>query len=479
MAHLHELSLVEASARIASGSLTPLELTEAVLARIAAVDGVVGAFVTVTAEEALREAALATAEIAVGAYRGPLHGIPVAYKDLIDTAGVATTASSRVREHHVPEADAAVVDALKRAGMVMVGKTHTHEFAYGGVTPTTRNPWDPGRMVGGSSGGSAAAVSYGGALAAVGTDTAGSIRIPASLCGVVGFKPTYGRVSRTGVASLAWSLDHVGPLARTVTDAAWMLNAMAGHDVRDPGSATAQVQDFAAGIDDGVEGLRLGIPINYFTERIDPETARMVAAAVATLVEQGAVAVPMEIPQAEHFGAVITGIMMPEASAYHRRTLRDTPELYTDEVRGLLEVGETILATDYIDALRFRQSLKAAWRDAVVALDVDVVVTPTVFTTALPADDPVYRWDDGRVDTASVGYGRLSIPGNLFGLPTLQVPCGFSTSGLPVGLQIMGRPFADQTVLRVGRSVERVQAASAGEDWAAPHMVPARAPGLQ
>ena len=458
MPELCDLTLSEASDLIASREVTPLELTESALARIDDVDRRVGAFVTVTADAAREAAVRATAEIAAGRARGPLHGLPIAVKDLIDTAGVLTTSSSAVRADHVPAADAAVVGALHRAGMIMVGKTHTHEFAYGGVTPTTRNPWDLSRMVGGSSGGSAAAVSYGAAAAAIGTDTAGSIRIPASLCGVVGLKPTFGRVPRVGVASLSWSLDHVGPLTRTVTDAALVLNAIAGHDARDPGSSRAAVPDFTEGIDDGVVGLRVGIPTNYFTERIDPETEHAVQAAVLRLEGLGAVVVPVRVPHAERFGAVITGIMMPEASAYHRRMLRETPELYTDEVRTLLEVGETILATDYIDALRFRQVMREAWRDMMST--VDVVVAPTVFTTALPAEDPEYRWPDGRTDTASVGYGRLAIPANLFGLPTLQVPCGFSDGGLPIGLQIMGRPFDERTVLAVGRSVERTSGAA-------------------
>lgn len=453
MTELCDLSLSEASALIATRSITPLELTESALARIDSAEGRIGAFVTVTADAALAAATTATAEIAGGSLRGPLHGIPVALKDLIDLAGVPTTASSAVREHHVPTADAAVVEALRRAGAVMVGKTHTHEFAYGGVTPTTRNPWDTTRMVGGSSGGSAAVVGYGGVAAALGTDTAGSIRIPASLCGVVGLKPTFGRVSRVGVASLAWSLDHVGPLTRTVRDAALVLTAIAGHDPRDPGSSRTPVPDLTQGLDDGVEGLRVGVPENYLTERIDPETEHAVQAAVRRLEGLGAVVEPVRVPHAERFGAVITGIMMPEASSYHRRMLRETPELYTEEVRSLLEVGGTILATDYIDSLRFRQLMTAAWRDAMQA--VDVVVAPTVFTTALPADDPVYRWPDGRVETASVGYGRLAIPANLFGLPTVQVPCGFSEGGLPIGLQIMGRPFDERTVLTVGRSVEQ------------------------
>lgn len=449
----YELSLAEASARIASGDLTPLELTESALARIDAVEDRVHAFAVVTADRARAQAERATAEIRQGIHRGPLHGIPVGIKDLMNTAGVPTTSSSKVRRHFVPDTDAAVVDALTRAGMVMVGKTHTHEFAYGGVTPTTRNPWGLDRMAGGSSGGSAAAVSYGGVLAALGSDTGGSIRIPASFCGTVGLKPTFGRVSRHGVASLAWSLDHVGPLTRNVTDAALVLNAIAGYDPRDPGSANREVPDYTSGLDDGVHGVRIGIPTTFFTEDLDADTDRAVNTAVAVLEDLGAVVVPVRIPLAEHLAAVITGIMMPEASAYHRRALRETPELFTEEVRSLLEVGETILATDYIDALRFRQMMKDAWKDMMQA--VDVVIAPTVLTPALPAEDTERLRPDGSSEEANVEFGRLSIPANLLGLPSLQVPCGLSADGLPLGLQIMGKPFAEHTVLTVGRAYER------------------------
>lgn len=448
----YELSLSEASASIASGELTPLELTESALARIEAVEERVNAFATVTADVALAQAKLATAEIEQGNYRGPLHGIPVGIKDLINTAGIPTTSSSKVREHFIPDANAAVVDALTAAGMVMVGKTHTHEFAFGGVTPTTRNPWNLAKIPGGSSGGSGAAVAYGGVLAALGSDTGGSIRIPASLCGTVGLKPTYGRVSRYGVASLSWSLDHVGPLTRNVTDAALVLNAIAGYDPRDPGSANVAVPDFTRGMDAGVTGVRIGIPVNYFTEKLDYETEQAVKTAVQVLEGLGAVVVPVEIPQAGYLKAVEWGIMMPEASAYHRRALRETPQLFTEEVRGLLEVGETVLATDYIDALRFRQLMKAAWKEMMQA--VDVIIAPTVFAPALPADDPVHYWPDGSTEGATDGYVRLSIPANLFGLPSLQVPCGFSTSGLPLGMQIMGKPFAEAAILAVGRAYE-------------------------
>ncbi|KNC19759.1 amidase [Arthrobacter sp. RIT-PI-e] len=450
----YELPLTEASAALASGELTPLELTQSALARIDAVEPRVHAFATVTADLALEQAERATAEIRQGRHRGPLHGIPVGIKDLINTAGVPTTASSKVRQHHIPDSDAAVVQKLADAGMVMVGKTHTHEFAYGGVTPTTFNPWDLTRMTGGSSGGSAAAIAYGGVLVALGSDTGGSIRIPASFCGTVGLKPTYGRVSRTGVASLAWSLDHVGPLTRNVTDAALVLNAIAGYDPRDTGSANRAVPDFTDGIDDGVHALRIGVPTNFFTEDLDADTDQAVRTAVRVLEDQGAVVVPVEIPHVEHLGAVIAGIMMPEASAYHRRALRETPELFTEQVRGLLEVGETILATDYIDALRFRQLMKEGWKE--LMRSVDVIIAPTVLCPALPAEDTERSRPDGSSEDAGVEFGRLSIPANLFGLPSLQVPCGFSADGLPLGLQIMGRPFAEQTVLRVGRAYERV-----------------------
>ena len=448
----YELSMSEASSQIASGKLTPVALTESALARIAAVDGPINAFATLTADVALAQAKAATTEIENGNYRGPLHGIPVGVKDLINTAGIATTSSSKVRANYVPDTDAAVVSSLAAAGMVLIGKTHTHEFAFGATTPTTRNPWDSTKVPGGSSGGSGALVGYGGALAALGSDTGGSIRIPAALCGTVGLKPTYGRVSRVGVASLSWSLDHVGPLTRNVTDAALVLNAIAGYDVRDPGSANVVVPDFAAGIDRGVKGLRVGIPTSYFTESIDPETSVAVSAGIAVLEGLGAIVTEVTIPYAEQIPAVEWAICYPEASAYHRKSLRETPELYTDEVRLSLEVGEAILATDYIDALRMRGLIKQAWKE--MMSDIDVLIAPTVFNPALPADDPTKHWPDGTTESAMAGYVRTSIPANIVGVPSLQVPCGFSSEGLPLGMQIMGKPFDESTILAVGKAFE-------------------------
>lgn len=449
----YKLSLAGASKAIATGELTPLELTQSVLKRIGLVDDVVGAFATVTVDRALDQAKAATAEIEQGNYRGPLHGIPVAVKDLINTAGIPTTCSSRVRENYTPSESAAVVDAIEAAGMVLIGKTHTHEFALGGITPATRNPWNTSCIPGGSSGGSAAAVAYGGCLVALGTDTGGSIRIPAALCGTVGLKPTFGRVSRAGVASVSWSLDHVGLLTRNVTDAALVMNVLSAYDQRDPGSVSELVPDFAAAIEEGVEGVRIGIPLNWYTDDVDPETSDAVAKAVKTLEGLGGMVVPVTVPLAEHLVATAYAIMMPEASAYHRRAMRETPDLFTEDVRGLLEVGETILATDYIDGLRLRQLIQNAWRD--MMQEVDIIIAPTSFTPALPAADPIKYWPDGSTETAMDGFCRLSVAANLTGLPALQVPAAFSEDGLPIGMQIIGKPFAETKILAVGRAFEK------------------------
>lgn len=448
----YELSLTDASAAIAAGELSPLELTESALSRAEAVEPLIHAFAVITGEVALQQARKAGEEIAGGTYRGPLHGIPLGVKDLYNTAGIATTSSSRVREHYVPEFDSAAVASLAGAGMVLLGKTHTHEFAFGAVTPTTRNPWDPSTIPGGSSGGSGAAVASGSCLVALGSDTGGSIRIPAALCGTVGLKPTYGRASRFGVASLSWSLDHVGPLTRNVTDAALVLNVMAGYDSRDPASVDVPVPDFAADLDRGIDGLRIGVPSNFYTEYVDPEVLSAVAAAAAVLEQNGAQLVEVKIPYADRVRAAEWGIMMPEASSYHRHALRATPELFTPEVRALLEVGETILATDYVDALRVRQLMKQAWQ--AMFADIDVLLAPSVPAPAVSAEDPFVRWPDGTVEAATDAMVRLSAPANLTGLPAVSVPCGFSSAGLPLGMQIIGRPFDESTILTVARTYE-------------------------
>jgi aspartyl-tRNA(Asn)/glutamyl-tRNA(Gln) amidotransferase subunit A len=450
----YELTISEASERIRTKELSPIELAESVLSRIAAVDEKVGAFAAVTADRARDDAATAEAEIARGGYRGPLHGIPAGIKDLYETAGIATTSSSAVRADYVPERDSAVAERLGAAGTVLVGKTHTHEFAYGAITPTTRNPWDLTRIPGGSSGGSAAAIAAGECLLGMGSDTGGSIRIPASICGTVGLKPTYGRVSRRGVASLSWSLDHVGPLTKTVRDAAVVMNSIAGYDRSDPASVNVPVPDFSARLTAGVANLTVGVPTNYFTDRVDPEVTEAVASAVGVLESLGARVQPVTLPMTDYILPAEWGLMMPEASAYHQRMLREKAALYTEDVRTFLEAGEFMLATDYINAQRARTLIQQSWRDLFSTLD--VLVAPTIATVAAPADDPMVAWPDGTSESATETYVRFSAPANVTGLPSLSVPCGFSTNGLPIGMQIMGKPFNEPLLFAVGEAYEHV-----------------------
>lgn len=454
--HAYELTIAEASEKIRAKELSPVELTESVLSRIDAVEEKITAFATVTADVARAAAAAAEAEIAAGEYRGPLHGIPVGIKDLYETAGIATTSSSAVRADHVPTQDSAVVEKLTAAGTVMVGKTHTHEFAYGAITPTTRNPWDLEKIPGGSSGGSGAAVAAGECMVGMGSDTGGSIRIPASVCGTVGLKPTYGRVSRRGVASLSWSLDHVGPLTRTVRDTALVMNAIAGYDRSDPACVEVPVPDFTADLDTGVAELIVGVPTNFFTERVDTEVSAAVAAAVGVLEGLGAQVREVAVPMADHILPTEWGLMLPEASAYHQEMLREKADLYTADVRLFLEVGEFVLATDYIKALRARTVVQHAWRDMFEGID--VLVAPTLVSPAVSADDPVLHWPDGTTEAATDAYVRFSAPANVTGLPSLSVPCGFTAGGLPIGMQIMGRPFAEATLLTVGQAYESATA---------------------
>lgn len=447
-----ELTLAAAAQQIRAKALSPVELTESVLARIEVVDPPINAFSKVTAELATAAAARAEGEIAAGRYRGPLHGIPVGVKEIYDMAGVPSTSSSRVRAHHIPRDDSAVVAALLAAGAVVVGRTHSHEFAFGVVTPQTRNPWRPDRIAGGSSGGSAAVVAVGACFVGLGSDTAGSIRIPASLCGIVGLKPTYGRVSRTGVTTLAWSLDHAGPLTRTVEDAALAMQVMAGHDPRDPGSVDVAVPDFSAGLGRDVAGMTAGVPVNFFTERVDPEVRNAVEAACARLADLGVRLREVRLPLTDEVVAAQFGILQPEAASYHRQMLSEHGDLYTDDVRRALRSGASVLATDYLAAQRMRASIRQEWHG--LFDDIDVLITPTVPVAAMDASKPEVTWPDGLCEGPADAYIRFSAPANLTGLPALSVPCGFTGAGLPIGLQVMGRPFDESTVLRVGHAYQ-------------------------
>jgi aspartyl-tRNA(Asn)/glutamyl-tRNA(Gln) amidotransferase subunit A len=448
-----ELSLMAAAEEISAGRLSPVELTESVLGRTEATEGALGAYAHVTPELARKAAAHAEQEIAAGRHRGPLHGIPLGVKDLYDTAGVPSTSSSKVRAGRVPDTDSVAVEKLLAAGMVMVGKTHTHEFAFGGITPTTRNPWDTGRIPGGSSGGSGAAVASGTCMVGMGSDTAGSIRIPAALCGTVGLKPTYGRASRRGVASLSWSLDHVGPLTRNVPDCALVLNAIAGYDRLDPATVDVPVPDYTDGLDDGIAGLRVGVPTNYFFEHVHPDVERSVRAAITVLEGLGAELREVTVPYADQVLAAEWAIIMPEASSYHQRTLREVPDLYLEGTRVSLEAGELVLATDYIKALRLRTLMQQGW--AVMFDDIDVLVTPGMPFAAPEVGATGTTWSDGVTEPITPALIRLTSPGNLTGQPVLSLPVGFDGAGLPLGMQVTGRPFDEATVLRVGMAYER------------------------
>ncbi|MET9713936.1 amidase [Streptomyces rochei] len=449
----YELSLTAAAREIRARRLSPVELVDSVLERAREVASL-GAYVTLTADRARRSALAAERDVAHGRLRGPLHGVPMGLKDLIDVAGTATTASSRVRAGHRAPADSTVAARLTAAGAVLAGKTHTHEFAYGLTTPQTRNARDRGRVAGGSSGGSAVAVASGAATFALGTDTGGSIRVPAALNGVVGLKPTYGLVPRHGVTSLSWSLDHVGPITRTVEDAATVLAALVGHDPRDPASRPAPAPGHRPATDpDDLSGLRVGVPTTYYFDHVDPQVADAVRRAVDRLALRGARLVDVEIPMARYVQAVQWGLMVPEATAYHERTLRTAAGLYEDDVRVLLEAGELMSAGDHLRAQRARTLMRREW--ARMFRQVDVVVAPTVPLTAVPAGQTSVSWPDGTVESVSDAYVRLSAPANITGVPALTVPAGTDRAGLPIGLQVLGRPFDEATVVRVGLAHER------------------------
>ncbi|MGX1516206.1 aspartyl-tRNA(Asn)/glutamyl-tRNA(Gln) amidotransferase subunit A [Streptomyces collinus] len=439
------------------GACPPSSWWDSVLERIGRTEPRLQAYVTVTAERARRAARAAEDDIAAGRHHGPLHGIPMGLKDLIDVAGIATSASSRVRAGHRAEASSTVAARLEAAGAVLVGKTHTHEFAYGLTTPQTRNAWHTGRVAGGSSGGSAVAVAAGTATFALGTDTGGSIRVPAALNGVVGLKPTYGLVPRHGVTSLSWSLDHVGPITRTVEDAALVLAALAGHDPRDPASLAAPATRYRPHTGTDLTGLRVGVPRNYYFDHVAPEVETAVRKAIDRFEALGARLVEVEIPMTRYIQATQWGLMVPEATAYHERTLRTVPELYRADVRVLLEAGELMPAGDYLRAQRSRTLMRREW--AAVLREVDLIAAPTVPATAVEAGQETITWADGTAEAVSDAYVRLSSPANITGVPSLSLPVGHDRTGLPIGMQLLGRPLGERVLLRAGHAYEQTRPA--------------------
>lgn len=431
--------------------ISPLELTQASLERIEKQNPALNAFITITADSALARARTAEAEIARGDWRGPLHGIPIALKDLIDTAGVRTTAASERNKDRIPAEDAEVVRRLKQAGAIIVGKNNLHEFAYGGSSLVSyfgdvHHPRDTSRIAGGSSGGSAAAVAAGLCYAAIGTDTAGSIREPASLCGCVGLKPTYGRVSSRGVIPLALSLDHVGPFASTVADAAAVLQAIAGYDAADITTAAVPVADYVSQLREGAKSLRVGVPRNHFYDDLDPEVAAAVEQALAvikTLVEEVR-EVKLDVPTDRT-------LQMAEAYAYHKRNATETPKLYQPETLRRILAGSDISAADYIHRRRELEQARRSISDTFA--DIDLLVTPTTPTPAPLIADLKATPDNLR--PAELKLLRNTRPFNVWGLPALSVPCGFTKSGLPIGLQIAASHWREDLGLRLAGAYEQ------------------------
>jgi aspartyl-tRNA(Asn)/glutamyl-tRNA(Gln) amidotransferase subunit A len=449
---LHHQTLAESARRLRSGDLSPVALTQAYLERIAALNPQLHAFVLPTQERALAEAHAAEAEIAAGKWRGPLHGIPIGFKDIFDTAGVGTSCGSRVLRDRVPGEDAHCVALLKRAGAIMLGKLTTDEFAFGGGSPDAafpapRNPWDVERTPSGSSSGSAVAVAAGMCAGATGSDTGGSIRGPAASCGIAGIKPTYGLVSRRGVFPLAHTADTCGPMTWTSEDCALLLQAMAGYDPQDPASVDTAVPDFAAEIAKPVSGLRVGVVRNFYTgtDSATPETIALIDDALKVLGDLGASVREVELPSLLDFHACGRAVILSEMYAVHRATLLRSPDLYGRNARERLRLGAFVGGEEYVRAQRFRRVLTERTLQAMEGID--LLVTAGGYDAPEPlAAAKIFPYFDKPYPTIAF---------NMTGQPALAVCCGFGAEGLPRSIQIAGRHFEDALVLRLGHAYER------------------------
>ena len=456
MSELWRLTLREAADGLASKTFSSEELLESTLGRLSATEPAVHAYVTLMESSARRQAAAADDDFRRGRWRGPLQGIPVGVKDLCYTEGVPTQAGSRVLEGFVPGHDATVVRRLKEGGAVIVGKTVTHEFAYGQDVPPTRNPWNTDCYPGGSSAGSGVSVAVGSAFAAIGTDTGGSIRVPASVDGVVGLKPTYGRISKFGVFPMSPTLDTVGPLARTAEDCALMLAVLAGYDPLDGGSINEPVEDYARALGSGVKGLRLGVDREFFFYRHLSDDVRAAAeATVDRLAELGAEVVPVRMPELDAAAAVGMTILLADTSEWHHRLLRSHADKYVPATRLMLELGEIVLAAPYVHAQRVRAALRERVRNSFSMHRLDCLVGPTLPQTTMPVEKLSVDLT-GEGETALSTFLHHCFMGNVFGIPALSFPCGFSSSGLPIGFQVYGRPFQESALFRVAHAYQQV-----------------------
>lgn len=450
--NLTELSLFEAAPLLARRELSPVALVQAYLERIASLDPVLNAFITVTGDRALEEAQVAGKEIASGTYRGPLHGIPIALKDLYETQGIPTTAASKFFADNIPAQDGFAVSKLKKAGAILLGKLNMHEIALGVTNETSyygecNNPWNPDCISGGSSGGSAAALAAGLCLGSLGSDTGGSIRIPASLCGVVGLKPTYGRVSLRGVIPLSWNLDHPGPMARSVHDTAVLLQAVAGYDPQDPASVNLSVGDYLYALDQGVRGWRVALASDEFFTRADQVVLDAVRSAAGQFSELGAEVSEVNLPEARQAAQANGLLVTSDAAAFHAQRLKDSPAGFGPDVLERLQKGAAYTSTEYVLARRTQAEIRR--RFELFFQEYDLLLTPT---TPFPAPR---RGSASAVERAGQ-LTRFTAPFNLTGLPALSLPCGFSPEGLPLGLQIVAAPWAEAALLRAAYAYEEV-----------------------
>src|SRR5947208_670646 len=446
------LTIAEASRLIQQRELSPVELVDSRLARIEKLDGRLDSFIRVLADSARAEARTAESDIASGKYRGPLHGIPIGLKDIYETAGIATTGHSKIMRDHVPKADAFSVNKLRDAGAVVMGKLATHEFALGGPSfdlpwPPARNPWDTTRFTGGSSSGTGASVAAGLVLGGTGSDTGGSIRGPAAYCGLAGIKPTYGLISRSGILPLGFSLDHAGPMAWTAEDCAILLQAMAGHDPADPGSANPPIPDYRAALAGDVKGLRIGL-IHHFYERdneANAATRQAIDAAAKTLEGLGCAVRDITLSPLADWAACGVTIMLSEAYAIHEANLRTRFTDYGEIFRDRMALAGLITAADYVQALRRRRELVNEIDRAMADLDL-------VMTAAAPSEAPPI---DQVPKFTIMNPPSLTMPFNVTGSPAMSVCCGYTDAGLPLSFQIVGKRFQDATVLRLAHAYEQ------------------------
>ncbi|WP_018085031.1 amidase [Desulfurispora thermophila] len=457
MTALYYKTIAELAPLLEKKELSPVELLQSIFSRIDDLDSKLNSYITLLRDEALESAKKAETEIMAGHYKGQLHGIPIGLKDLFYTKGIRTTAGSAILKDFVPQYNATVVERLLGAGVVLTGKLNMHEYAFGATNENSHfgdahNPWNFDHITGGSSGGSAAAVAAGLSVASLGSDTGGSIRTPSALCGVVGLKPTFGRVSKYGVVPLAWSLDHIGPIARGVEDIAIILEEIAGYDPKDPTTKNKPVESYRSELFKGIDGLKIGVPMNYYFDDTHPEVETMVRTAIQALQSLGGEIVEVTIPELalSMFAEIVT--ISSEASAYHHETLVTNAVAYGDDVRLLLEGGELFSAVQYVKAQQARRVIQEGFKRTFQ--QVDVLIAPTVPIMA-PRIGERQVEVNGKFKDPVMEFVRLAAPCNLTGLPSVSVPVGLSSSRLPVAMQIIGKPFDESTILRVAAAYEK------------------------